>query len=115
MAEPTSTGALAVGIAGAGVAGVMAGFDGAMAVGSLCGALIYFASAKELTLGPRLMYFAISWVMGYLAAPAVARAELFGLGPIELPALAAFICSALIVTVTLAAIRQRRGVEGNNG
>jgi len=115
MAEPSSAViAVAAGAVSTGV-GFWAGFDGAVAVGSLCGALIYFASAKEMTLGPRLMYFAISWVMGYLAAPAVARAELFGIGPIDIPALAAFICSALIVTVTLAAIRQRRGMEGANG
>jgi len=107
MAEPSSTAVVAAAGVGAGLAGVWAGFDGAAAVGALCGALIYFASAHELPMPRRIMFFCISFVMGFLSAPAVARAEVFGIGPIELPALAAFICSALIVTVTLAAIRTR--------
>ncbi len=107
MSEPASTAVVVVGAAGAGLAGLMAGFDGAAAVGSLCGALIYFSASQELPIKERLMFFVISFVMGYLAAPAIARAEMFGIGPIEIPALAAFVCSALIVTVTLATIRSR--------
>lgn len=115
MAEPSSTvvaaaaGAVAIGT------GFWAGFDGYVAVGSLCGALVHFISSKEVAMVPRLLYFVISWVMGYLAAPAIAQAEVFGIGPIELPALAAFICSALIVTVTLAAIRTRGQASPREG
>lgn len=115
MAEPSSTAIIAVAGAGAGVAGLWAGFDGSAAVGALCGALIYFASAQELPMPRRIMFFCISFVMGFLSAPAVARAEVFGIGPIELPALAAFICSALIVTVTLAAIRTRGQASPREG
>lgn len=114
MAEPSSTSFLAA-VFGAGLAGVWAGFDGSAAAGALCGALIYFASAHELPMPRRIMFFCISFVMGYLSAPAVARAEVFGIGPIELPALAAFICSALIVTVTLAAIRTRGQASPREG
>jgi len=115
MAEPSSTAVIAAAGVGAGLAGLWSGFDGAAAVGSLCGALIYFSAAHELPMGRRLMFFAVSFIMGYLAAPAVARAEVFGIGPIELPALAAFICSALIVTVTLAAIRTRGQASPREG
>ena len=115
MAEPSSTAVVAAAGVGAGLAGVWAGFDGAAAVGALCGALIYFALAQELPMPRRIMFFCISFVMGFLSAPAVARAEVFGIGPIELPALAAFICSALIVTVTLAAIRTRGQVSPREG
>lgn len=115
MAEPSSaTIAAAAGIVALGT-GFWSGFDGMAAVGSLCGALIYFMSMKELPMAPRAMYFAISWVMGYLAAPAVARAEVMGIGPIEVPALAAFIGSAMIVTVTLAAIRVRGQASPREG
>lgn len=115
MAEPTSTGALAVGIAGAGLAGLMAGVTHEAAIGSLCGALLFFTTTQELPIWRRLMFLVISFVMGILFAPALAKAELFGFGPINLPGPAAFISSALVITVTLAAIRQRRGMEGANG
>lgn len=114
MPEPSSTSIFAA-VFGAGLAGLWAGFDGAAAVGSLCGALIHFSSAHELPMGRRLMFFVISFVMGYLAAPALAKAEFMGIGPIELPALAAFICSALIVTVTLTAIRTRGQASPGEG
>lgn len=115
MAEPSST--LVAAAAGAVATGVgfWAGFDGVVAVGSLCGALLYFISAKEMPMAPRMLYFVISWVMGYISAPAIARAEVMGIGPIEIPALAAFIGSALIVTVTLAAIRARGQASPREG
>ena len=115
MAEPSSTVAAAAAWVVAIGTGFWAGFDGVVAVGSLCGALVHFMSSREVAMVPRLLYFLISWVMGYLAAPFIARAEVLGIGPIELPALAAFIGSALIVTVTLAAIRTRGQVSPREG
>lgn len=115
MAEPTSSGALAVSMAGASLAGVLAGITPEAAVGSLCGALVFFSSNHELPISRRLMFLGISFVMGILFAPALAKAELFGFGPLDLPGPAAFIASALVITVTLAAIRQRRGTERANG
>ncbi|MCY1308325.1 putative phage holin [compost metagenome] len=111
MAEPSS-GAVAVAIgAGAGFAGFLAAFNGDAAVGSLCGALIYFAAAQELPLAKRLLYFVISFIMGYQFAPLLAKAEInvFGaqIGPLALPGPVAFIAAALVVGVTLAAIRKR--------
>ena len=50
-----------------------------------------------------------------LFAPALAKAELFGFGPIDLAGPSAFISSAMVVTVTLAAIKQRRGTEQPDG
>jgi len=115
MTEPASTGALAVGIAGAGVAGVMAGVTHEAMVGSLCGALLFFTTTKELPIIRRLMFLVISFVMGILFAPLLAKAEFFGFGPIDLAGPSAFISSAMVITVTLAAIKQRRGAEPNNG
>lgn len=115
MAEPSSTTLVAAGMFGAGLAGFMAGVNGDAAVGSLCGALLYFAAAQEIPMAKRLLFFCISFVMGYLFAPAMARAALFGFGPIDLPGPAAFISAALVVTVTLAAIRSRAQAQSREG
>jgi hypothetical protein len=115
MAEPTSTGVLAAGMAGAGLAGILAGINPEAAVGSLCGALVFFSSNQELPIFRRLMFLAISFVMGILFAPMLAKAEFFGFGPIDLAGPSAFISSALVITVTLAAIKQRRGAEQPHG
>lgn len=115
MAEPGSlVVAGSAGLVATGV-GFWAGFDGFVAVGSLCGALVHFMNSRELAMVPRLLYFVISWVMGYIAAPFIAQAEVLGIGPIELPALAAFVGSAMIVTVTLAAIRTRGQASPREG
>lgn len=115
MAEPGSTSLAVAGGVGAGLAGFLAGINGEAAVGALCGSLLYFAVTQELPLPRRMMFFAISFVMGYLFAPAMAKAQLFGIGPIDLPGPAAFIASALVVTVTLAAIRQRSKATATGG
>ena len=115
MAEPSSTAAIAAGAAGAGLAGVLAGITPDAAVGSLCGALVFFSSNHELPIFRRLVYLVISFVMGIMFAPMLSRAELFGFGPIDLAGPSAFISSAMVVTVTLAAIKQRRGTEPTHG
>lgn len=107
MAEPnTSTVAVAVAL-GAGSAGLLSGFNPEAAVGALCGSILYFSYARELPITWRLVKFLISFVMGYLCAPAMAKAELFGFGPIDFPGPAAFLASAMIVTLTMAAMRGR--------
>ncbi|HCP54580.1 MAG: hypothetical protein CMK72_01095 [Pseudomonadaceae bacterium] len=109
MAEPSSTTAAIAGFFGVGFVGALAGVNAAAAVGALCGALIYFAAAQEVPMAKRLMYFVISFIMGYLFSPVLAKAriEWLGIGPIDLPGPAAFIGSALVVTMTLAAIRNK--------
>ncbi|HEJ1861527.1 phage holin family protein [Pseudomonas aeruginosa] len=107
MTEPISPSAVVVGGLGGGLVGVLASVNADAAVGSLCGALIYFIVAKELPLPTRLVCFLISFVMGYLFAPALAKAQIMGIGPIEFPGPAAFISAALVVTATMAAIRSR--------
>lgn len=118
MTEPSSAlMALAATIFGAGFAGFLSGLDGGALIGALCGSLLYFSTTRELPLPNRMTFFLISFVIGYMAAPALANAEMFGIGPIEIPGLAAFFASALVVTATLAAIRSRtvmtgRGTDG---
>ncbi|MCY1340605.1 putative phage holin [compost metagenome] len=104
MAEP-STSTVAVAMASGVSLGAMSAINPEAAVGALCGSLLYFSFAREVPMAWRLIYFLISFVMGYLCAPAMAQAELFGFGPIDFPGPAAFIASALVVTITLAAMR----------
>lgn len=113
--EPSSsiTAAL-VTLFGAGAAGFMAGLDGQAVIGSLGGALVYFSTTKELPMPNRIIFFLVSFFIGYMAAPAIAKAEMFGIGPIEVTGIGAFIASALVVTATLAAIRSRSVVIGRN-
>ncbi len=119
MAEPTTSTASII-VAGAGLAGVMSGINADAAVGALCGALVFFATTQELPVARRLMFLVISFVAGYMFAPLVAVTKitipLLGtIGPMNLPGPAAFISSALVITVTLAAIKQRRGTEPTHG
>lgn len=115
MAEPSSTATAFAVASGAGMAGLLAGIDANAAVGALCGAMLYFAAAQELPLAKRLLFFVISFVMGYLFSPALAKAQILGIGPIEFPGPAAFIAAALVVTATLAAIRSRGQAEPREG
>ena len=112
MAEPTSSaGIIAVGVAGAGFTGLMAAFNGDAAVGALCGAVLFFIAAGEHPIKSRLALFLVSLVMGYLFAPVVAAAQfdVFGvsIGPLELPAPAAFVSAAFVVSATLTALKLR--------
>lgn len=115
MAEPSSTAALAAGMAGFGLAGFLTGIDSGAAIGALCGSLVFFATTEELRVARRLVFFMVSLVMGYLSAPLLAEAQVLGIGPIKFSAPAAFIASALVVTVTLAVIKRRQSHPTTGG
>lgn len=110
MVEPSSsiTAAL-VTLFGAGIAGFLAGVDTGAVIGAMGGALVYISTTKELPLLNRTIFFIVSFVVGYMSAPAIAQAEVFGIGPIEVTGVGAFVSAALVVTATLAAIRSRSG------
>ncbi|MDH0334482.1 putative holin [Pseudomonas otitidis] len=122
MGEPASTvGAVVAGAAGAGVAGFMTSVNGEAAVGALMGALIYFTTTRELPVVNRVIFFMVSFVMGYLFAPAIVGVEIMNTRPFQFPGPAAFAASCLVVAVSLAAIRRRGpaisagGEKGNDG
>jgi len=107
MADPTSgASAVALGMAGTGL--LAAAINGDAVVGALCGAVMFFIAANEHPMKHRLILFCISLVMGYAFAPIVAAAQVdvFGvkIGPLELPAPAAFVSAAFIVSATLTAL-----------
>lgn len=109
MGEPASTTASVVvaGAAGAGFAGLLAGIDAYAAVGALLGALVFFTTTEELPVWKRLVFLTVSFVMGYLFAPALGDFELYGIRPFKYSGPAAFGAAVLVVTVSLAAIRRR--------
>lgn len=103
--------AVAVGVAGAGFAGMLVGFDADAGMGALCGALLFFISAEEHPIRSRLVMFLISLLMGYKFAPVVATAQFdmlgMSVGPLNLPAPAAFVSAAFVVAATLTTLRLR--------
>ena len=116
MSDPASTvGVVAAGAAGAGVAGVMVGVDGHAAVGALLGALIYFTTTRELPVWQRALFFIVSFVMGYLFAPAIVDMQFWGARPFAYPGPAAFASPVLVVTVSLAALKRRSGPAQPDG
>lgn len=104
-------GVVVLGALGVTASGLFAGVDGDAATGALCGALIFFMARHELKLLPRVVYFLISLVMGYLFSPALTELTLWGIRPFVYSGPAAFGAALLVVTISLAALNRRRQVE----
>lgn len=109
MAEPASTTASVVvlGAAGAGFAGLLTGIDLLAAIGAFAGALVFFTTTEELPVWKRVVFFLVSFVMGYLFSPALVDFEVWGIRPFKYPGPAAFGAAVLVVTLALAAIKRR--------
>ncbi|MBV5775060.1 phage holin family protein [Pseudomonas aeruginosa] len=117
MGEPASTTASAVvaGAAGIGLAGYLAGIDGAAAVGALFGALLYSTTNKEYPSWQRVLFLLISFVMGYMTAPAIRDVDVYGYRPFHYSGLAAFVAALLVVTVSLWLLRRGKAGPGAIG
>lgn len=105
MSEPS--GVVVAGALGVSAAGLFAGVDGNAATGALCGALMFFMVRDELPMLSRMVYFLISLVMGYLFSPALTEFSMWGIRPFVYSGPAAFGASALVVTLSMAAIKKR--------
>ncbi|MFY1881494.1 putative holin [Achromobacter xylosoxidans] len=106
MAEPASTGVVAVAATGVTLAGLLPGIDGNALIGAFAGASLFVVSRREGGALSRLAYWAISVVIGYLAAP-----DVVALTPIKETAIAAFAAAALVVTVALTAIEKVKSLD----
>ncbi len=106
MAGPASTGVVAAAAAGVTLAGLLPGIDGNALIGAFAGASLFVVSRKEGGALARLAYWAISFVIGYLAAP-----DVVGLTPIKETAIAAFGAAALVVTAALTAIEKIKTLD----
>jgi len=105
MSEPS--GVVVAGALGVSAAGLFAGVDGNAATGAFCGALVFFMARPELGLFERLVYFGISLTMGYLFSPALTELTLWGIRPFAYSGPAAFAAAAMVVTLSIAAIKKR--------
>lgn len=103
MTEPATGTAIAITATSVTVTTWLLGLDGNAVVGALAGAVLMVMSAKDVRWYARVLYLAISWAMGYIAAP-----ELTEHLPIDQTGVAAFIAAALIVTITLQTIERAK-------
>lgn len=106
MTEPATGTAIAIAATSVTVTSWLLGLDGNAIVGALAGAVLMVMSAKDVRWYARVLYLAISWTMGYIAAPEITEHL-----PIDQTGVAAFIAAALIVTVTLQTIERAKTLD----
>lgn len=106
MAEPTSLTSAVPLAAGVGLAALLPGIDGNALIGAFAGATLFVVSAKALPVWQRMVYLLISVVAGYQAAPDVVHWL-----PIRSTGVAAFMASAVGITITLALIEKSKGFD----
>jgi len=106
MTEPTSATTLALVATGFSVAALFPGMDGNAVIGAFAGAALVALHARDVRAVTRGFYLAISWVMGYLAAPVVSR-----LAGLQESGVAAFLAAALVIAVTLQMIERIKTLD----
>lgn len=105
MTEPASATSMTLAATGVSIAAMMPNMDGNALIGAFAGATLFAVSAHSRPLLERLLYLMVSLIGGYLAS-----GELVGWG-MRSSGLAAFFSSAVIVTLTLAAIERAKAVD----
>ncbi|QND84651.1 Putative phage holin [Chromobacterium vaccinii] len=69
MAEPASTSATYATVAGASALAMFPGLDAGAVLGAFAGAAVFVMSSNELRTGKKLVFLALAFVAGLLAAP----------------------------------------------
>lgn len=85
---------------------MLPGIDGDALIGAFAGAVVFAMHAKDLAIVKRLVYMAVSVLIGYLGAGEVITHTM-----VTSPAIAGFSLSAVIVTLTLATIDRIRDFD----
>lgn len=106
MTEPTIATALTFVATGFSAAALLPGMDGNAIIGAFAGAALVALHARDVRTIVRAIYLVISWVMGYLAAPSVAR--LIG---VQETGVTAFLAAALVIAVTLQLLDRIKTVD----
>ena len=106
MTEPTTATSLALVATGFSVAALFPGMDGNAVIGAFAGAALVALHARDVRAAVRAVYLGISWVMGYLAAPAVSR-----LSGLQESGVAAFLAAALIIAFTLQRLDRVKDID----
>ncbi|WP_413615758.1 phage holin family protein [Halomonas cupida] len=105
MTDPSTTAITKGATLAATLFGMMPGVDPNAVVGAFCGATLFVVSAKELSIFERLTYLIISFLIGYMAGPAM-------LGDIlDHTAVSAFVASAVTVTAGLRVIESVKTLD----
>lgn len=105
MTEPTTSTLIPV-AAGMGLAALLPGIDGDALLGAFAGATLFVVSAQSLSVWRRIVYLLISVIAGYLAAN-----DVLAWFPLKSSGVAAFMASAIAVTVMLAVIKQCEQID----
>lgn len=106
MAEPTTTSTLALVATGVSIATLVPGVDGNAIIGAFAGAALVALHTRDVSMLTRLGYLLISWIMGYLAAPMVARAI-----RVQESGVAAFLAAALVIAVAIQLIERVKTID----
>ncbi|MDQ8035391.1 MAG: phage holin family protein [Bordetella sp.] len=106
MTEPTSVSSGFVIATGVGIASIIPGIDGDALIGAFAGATLFVVTATKLPLWQRVVYLAISVVAGYQGAP-----EIISRGLLQSSGVAAFLCSACAITLTLGLIERAKSID----
>ena len=107
MVEPTSSAASAATAMGAvAITSILPGVNGDALIGAFAGAVVFALHAKDITLTKRLIYMAISILLGYMGVDEVIRYT-----GIQSATIAAFALSAVVVTMALASIDRIRNFD----
>lgn len=106
MTEPTSTSVAVVAATGIGLTALFPNVDGNALIGSFAGAILFFLISKEPHLLSRFAYAFVSLVMGYFVAPELVKKDI-----VQEMAVAAFVSSTCVVTVTLALLDKLKTVD----
>lgn len=106
MAEPTAISTAAAVATGVSLAAILPGIDGNALIGAFAGGTLFVVTAKSLGVWVRLVFLAISIVVGYMAAP-----EMLRWLPLQSSGVAAFVASACGITITLALIERGKNAD----
>ena len=107
MVEPTSSAASAATAMGAvAITSLLPGVNGDALIGAFAGAVVFALHAKDISMAKRLVYMAVSILLGYMGAEEVIRHT-----GVQSYTIAAFGLSAVIVTLALASIDRIRNFD----
>ena len=106
MAEPTTTSTIALVATGVSIATLIPGIDGNAVIGAFAGAALMALHSRDVSMPSRILYLAISWVMGYLSAPLVMRQI-----HLQESGVAAFLAAAVVIVLTVRLIDSAKTLD----
>ncbi|AXE32228.1 hypothetical protein DK842_21350 [Chromobacterium phragmitis] len=113
MAEPASTSATYAAVAGASLLAMFPGLDAGAVLGAFAGAAVFVMSSNELGVGKKLVFLALAFVAGLIAAP-MATTLLATMLPARVQVSAgvgALLASALVIKVLIRLINKADSMD----